>query len=69
MHCFRETLGKLEKLLEPKGFIRIHKGFLVNQLYISSIQADEIKMPDGKSLPVGRAYRDSARSRFIRYMR
>lgn len=50
----RMTLEKLEELLLPHGFIRIHKGFLVNHRYIQRIDAAALTLLDGQELPIGR---------------
>lgn len=47
-------LRELEARLEGLGFLRIHKGFLVNYRYIFSIGANEVTLDSGKSLPVSR---------------
>ena len=36
---FYASLGKLEQELESKGFLRIHKGFLVNMAYIQQFKS------------------------------
>jgi len=66
---YRETLGGLDKELAGKGFIRIHKGFLVNQQRIRAILSDEVVLPGGRRLTVGRAYRESVREQLARYLR
>ena len=38
----RVALGSLEEKLREHGFIRIHKGYLLNYLYIRSIANDEV---------------------------
>jgi len=47
-------LKELEKKLIPFGFIRIHKGYLVNYRFIFSIESTEVILDNGKSLPVSR---------------
>lgn len=48
------TLNEIEKKLSAKGFIRIHKAFLVNYRSIFSIGKTDIRLTDGKELPVSR---------------
>ena len=47
-------LKELEEKLIPFGFIRIHKGYLVNYRFIFSIENTEVLLDNGKSLPVSR---------------
>lgn len=48
------TLNDLEKKLGAKGFIRIHKAFLANYRFIFSIGRTDIRLTDGRLLPVSR---------------
>ena len=49
------TMEKLERLTEPFGFIRVHKGYLVNYLFIRHVSASEITLSYGTVIPVGRS--------------
>jgi DNA-binding LytR/AlgR family response regulator len=66
---YRETLSTLEKKLASKGFIRIHKGYLVNQQFVYTIRYEEIELTNGDLLPIGRTNRDSVRKQIMKYMR
>jgi len=66
---YRETLQNLETELNPKGFIRIHKGYLVNQQAIHAIRCDEVELINHRKLPIGRSNRDYVRSQLMKYMR
>lgn len=56
----RTTMNELEDLLAPRGFLRIHKGFLVNMAYLQSLRSTAAVLSSGKSLPVGaRRYQDT----------
>lgn len=48
------TLSALERILIPYGFIRVHKGFLVNYRYIFSINRTGIILDSGESIPVSK---------------
>ena len=65
---FRDTLSSLENTLADSGFVRIHKGFLVNQTAVRIINADECVLGDSTRLPIGRSYSDTARKQLMRYM-
>ncbi len=66
---FRNTLSALESSLSQKGFIRIHKGFLVNQSFVYSIKADEIVLSNNTRLPIGRTNKENVKKQLMRYMR
>lgn len=56
----RTTMNELEEMLAPRGFLRIHKGFLVNMAYLQSLRSTVAVLNTGKSLPVGaRRYQDT----------
>lgn len=65
----RSTITAVENSLSAYGFIRIHKGFLVNQAVIKMLGADEIQLENGMTLPMGKTYAESAKKLFMRYMR
>lgn len=66
---FRETMSKLEAGLCEKGFIRVHKGYLVNQQHISILRKDEIVMSDNTIIPISRVNKDIVKEKIMRYMR
>lgn len=52
-----KTLKDYDELLAQSGFMRVHKSFLVNIIYVDSLQKDEsteIYLKDGISIPVSR---------------
>lgn len=53
----RRKISDLEKELSSKGFIRIHRAFLVPLNKIQSWSASEVEILD-KVLPIGRAYKN-----------
>lgn len=54
----RLTMSQLEKLLFPQGFLRIHKGFIVNMAYLQSFKSTGALLSTGEKVPVGaRRYR------------
>lgn len=65
---FRSTLSAVENTLSDNGFIRIHKGFLVNQSAIKILASDEAELVNGTRIPIGRSYADTAKKQFMRYM-
>ncbi|MBR5089173.1 MAG: response regulator transcription factor [Ruminiclostridium sp.] len=65
---FRDTVTSLENALSGNGFVRIHKGFLVNQSGVKMINAEECVLENDVRLPVGRSYSENARKQLMRYM-
>lgn len=65
---FRETMTAVEKALSHNGFVRIHKGFLVNQAHVRILRADKTELNNGTLLPLGRSFADSAKRTLMRYM-
>ena len=65
---FRETISAVQNALEQHGFVRVHRGFLVNQAVVEQLGADTLKLADGRSLPIGRNYAEVAKKRIMRYM-
>lgn len=63
------TMDKLELVMEPYGFMRIHKGYLVNYRHISRITYDRVILDDGTALPVGRSKASEIKSRFLLLMK
>lgn len=65
---FRETVTALENSLGTSGFVRIHKGFLVNHPAVKMVNTEECVLYSGVRLPVGRSYSEKARKQLMRYM-
>lgn len=65
----RSTIAAVENSLGTRGFIRVHKGFLVNQKAIRMLGTDELQLENGTTLPIGKTYGETAKKLFMRYMR
>ena len=61
----RVPLGSLEEKLREHGFIRIHKGYLLNYLYIRSIASDEVYLTTGISLPMSKKRREEIMKQYM----
>ena len=46
------SLSELEEQLEPKGFLRIHKSYLVNMAHLKKYQSQQAVLSDGTVLRV-----------------
>jgi two-component system response regulator LytT len=56
-----EPLIVLERKLDNRSFLRVHRGFIVNVIHISEIQpwfnsTYNLIMSDGSNIPVSRTY-------------
>ncbi|MDY2625976.1 MAG: LytTR family DNA-binding domain-containing protein [Coriobacteriales bacterium] len=51
---FVSTLGRLENLLVARGFVRIHRSFMVNCAAVKRYSFKQVLLKDGTELPVGR---------------
>lgn len=66
---YRETLSNMERQLAAKGFVRIHKGFLVNEQAVYRLMSDKVILSNGAELPIGRKAREQTRRLLIRSFR
>lgn len=65
---FRETLALVETSLSGDGFVRVHKGFLVNQAAVRSLGADEVVLVNGARIPVGRSHANDTKRKLMKWM-
>ena len=65
----RDTMRDLEEKLAAYGFLRIHKGFLVNYRCVRRITSRSVLLDDGADLPVGRDRLNAARERYLALMK
>lgn len=68
----RETLTTMEKELLAKGFVRCHKGYLINIEHLEALNGTEIilKLRNvQKRIPVGRSYEKDVRRSILERMR
>lgn len=69
VHKFRGTMSQLEMELSKNGFIRVQKGYLVNQKYIEILRKDEIVMSDNTIISISRTNKEVIKEKIMRYMR
>lgn len=65
---FRDTLTSVEKALTDSGFVRVHKGFLVNQAAVNVLRTEELELTGGIRIPIGRYYMEAAKKRLMEYI-
>lgn len=61
----RMKIAEAEKELEPYGFVRTHKGYLVNMNYVYRLRENEILLLNGKHVPVSRSYLNQVRMKIM----
>lgn len=59
---FISTMGKLESELLGRGFVRIHRAYMVSLDHVQSYTYNTVTLFDGSTLPVGRTYAASFKS-------
>ena len=65
----RSTMTAVEKELENCGFLRIHKGFLVDLEHVKILKSENLELDNGELLPIGKSYSDEAKKSILRFMR
>lgn len=66
--CTRTVkLDDIEQLLSGRGFLRVHKSFLVNQSYIKDLQRYEARLYTGETVPISKARYIAARNDFLAF--
>ena len=69
VYRFRSTLTAVEHTLQNCGFLRIHKGFFVNQSAVKLLNSEEATLQNNITLPIGKSYTKTVREQLLRYMR
>lgn len=59
------TLDGFEQSHQSKMWIRSHKSYLVNFLYIEQYAGDKFVLRDGTVIPISRVYKDKAKAGFF----
>ena len=62
------TMDRLEALLADQGFIRVHKGYLVNHSFIQRINGSQLQLRNGQLLPIGRSKLEEVKRKYIQMM-
>lgn len=65
----RSTILAVEEQLGPDGFLRIHKGFLVNRAAVRVVGREELELVNRDRLPLGDKYAETAKREILQYMR
>lgn len=69
-HQARLSLNDFEASLQSPLFVRTHRGFLVNLMYVKRIREKNVVMKDETlNIPVGREYKEELRKAWNLYLR
>lgn len=60
-----KSMESLEEEFKEKGFIRIHKGMLVNYKYISRILVGDVELSTGEVLPMSRRRTTAIKAEYL----
>ena len=63
-------IGKLDEIMNPDTFIRVHRSTIINLNYLKEIERHfnggmVVKMQNGKSFPVSRTYAKAIRKKVV----
>ena len=61
----RLSMGELEEKLSNKGFIRIHKGYLVNYVFIRKIVKVDVLLTNNKILPLAGKRKEEIMEKYL----
>jgi two-component system LytT family response regulator len=61
-HLLRETMAHLAERLDPRGFLRVHRSFIVNLKYVKEVRRESdgdsvVILDSGHKVALGRSYR------------
>ena len=62
MFKVREKISNSLEKLEPLGFIRIHKSYIINKVHIKTKSYNKVCMKSNASIPAGNKYRSKINS-------
>ncbi|MBQ3514008.1 MAG: LytTR family transcriptional regulator [Lachnospiraceae bacterium] len=62
-----KKIGELEKELKKYSIIRVHKSYMVNLHKVMSVEQNITLMGTEEKIPIGRAYKEEVRNRFIEF--
>lgn len=64
---FYGTLENLTEELEPEGFLRIQKSYLVNMAHIQKLNFNRVRLNDGEELPVSQKRYSELKMRYLNW--
>lgn len=61
-HCVLASLGVLLKMPEFSSFLRIHRSYAVQKLFVEKVISNEIILKNKTVLPIGRSFKDEVKT-------
>ena len=58
-YCVLSNLGEILQEEKFQSFVRIHRSFAVQKQFVQKIKSQEIELIGGKTVPIGRSYKDN----------
>lgn len=65
---FYSSMEQLENQLSGKGFVRVHRSYIVHLSYIAKFQPDSLCLKTGESIPIGVTYIKPVKKTFADYI-
>lgn len=66
---FKDTLDHLQEQLTGASFVRIHRAFIANLNFVSSLENSDLLLSDGTSIPVARGKRTTLKAQLLQHYR
>lgn len=67
IYSFKGQLGHVERCLKPYHFIRCHKSYLINPLYVQKLLRTSVILTDNTNIPIGKTYADAVQREVKEY--
>ncbi|MDR2043197.1 MAG: LytTR family transcriptional regulator DNA-binding domain-containing protein [Clostridium sp.] len=61
------SLKKCEEVLDPTGFARVHRSYLIHFMHVAAVMNGHAKMSDGTEVPLARGTTKQVRKEFYAY--
>lgn len=60
--------AEVGELLDGKGFMQVHKSFVINLKYIKKLTQNDVIMESGKSIPISKSRSTSAKKEYLLFV-
>lgn len=65
---FYSSMGQLEEQLKNKGFVRVHRAYMVQLSYIYKFDRQKLILKNGSTIPIGITYQQELKQIFSDYI-